>query len=374
MRTLIVGNSSSVYVRDFVKWMAKKMSVTFDILSWVPGRLESNGRVREFVPGPLPEWIGKIRKVRGLWKVLQYGNLLRKLGKYDMAHIHLVGLEATYFAGMIGRRCKTLIATVWGGDFHRTSRIMKKLQERVYRRAKLITFATIEMKEAFDRYYRQKYSEKLRICTFGLAPLDELKQLKMAKAECRKKFSIPSDATVVTIGYNAGCWHRHKEVLDSLSKVALPKNLFLVFPFTYAQNEQYIREIEAKILEWGFKNLILKDFMGPKETAILRKASDIMIQVQTTDVLSGSMLEHLYAGSVVITGDWLPYKVLDEMGIHVVKVGHASEVGEALAHTIKNLDELRRKNEVSRLKIYEFASWAHVIGLWISLYQEGGRK
>jgi len=374
MRALIIGNSSSVYVRDFAKWMTKKTSVTFDILSWVPGRLDKNERIREFVPGPLPGWVGKIRKVRGLWKVLQYGSLLRKFGEYDIAHIHLVGLEATFFAGMIKRRCKTLIATVWGGDFHRTSKLMKKLQERVYRRAKYITFATVEMKEDFDRYYRRKYSEKLRICTFGLAPLDELKQLKMSKTECREKFFIPSDAIVVTVGYNAGYWHRHKEVLDSLSQATLPENVFLVFPFAYAKNEQYIREIEAKILEYGFKNLILKDFMDPKETAILRKASDIMIQVQTTDVLSGSMLEYLAVGNVVITGDWFPYKILDEMGIHVVKVGHVSQVGETLANTIRNLDELRQKNEVSGSKIYEFASWAHIIDSWIRLYQKGGEK
>ena len=95
--------------------------------------------------------------------------------------------------------------------------------------------------------------------------------------------------------------------------------------------------------------------MPPNETAMFRKACDALIQVQDTDVLSGSMLEHLYAGNAVVTGDWLPYGKLIAFGVLCRSLW-----------TVKSIKEvptwlrvaLRYSEETTGLhRIYEFTSW-----------------
>ncbi len=56
-----------------------------------------------------------------------------------------------------------------------------------------------------------------------------------------------------------------------------------------------------------------------------------MIQLQATDSFSSSMRETLYAGNIVITGDWLPYGTLDEKGVFMLKVSSVEEAERSLS-------------------------------------------
>lgn len=370
MKTLIIGNSESVYVRDFVENMQRKTCGTFDVLSWNKGRLIPNENVRE-ISISLPRWLKNVRKVRGVWKLGQYLRALKKLDKYDICHIHLVGKEAVLVAKIAREKCDRMISTVWGGEFYKTSDGFKRKQMRVYDRSDRITFATEEVRDAFVRYYPM-YENRTRICTFGLATLDFLKNVTASKEDCKEHFGIPKDAISVCVGYNAGPWHRHKEIIKSIASSRLLKesktNLFLILPMTYGGHSKYIGEVEREL--FGMKNVVITRFLSPSESAMLRKATDIFINVQTTDVLSGSMLEHLYAGSVVITGSWLPYKILDEMKILLFKVDKVDEVGSKIFSILPHINLLKSLNRGNAEKIYRLASWEHNIGSWKALYEE----
>jgi len=377
MKALVIGNSQSVFVRDFVKNMANAKFPVYlprtyeiDVLSWNEGRLIPNEKVKE-ITVKVPRWLQKIPKLRGIFKMAKFVWAMSRLGSYDICHIHFVGIEALLLAKLARKRSKRLIASLWGSDFHRTSKRFKRWQERVYDRADYITFPTNEMLESFNDYYQDRYVEKLRVCTFGLAPLEFLKRTELTPKDCRKYFSIPEDAITVCVGYNASLQHRHKEVIRSIAKNKphLPRNLFLIFPMTYGRDERYVAEVKEEIRKLGISNLVLDNFMTPEESAMLRMATDVFINVQTTDALSGSMLEHIYAGSVVITGDWLPYKALEEMGIDVYKVSKPDDVGGVLWYMLSNFESWRGKNHASKENVYEFASWEHNIKSWVRLWR-----
>jgi len=102
----------------------------------------------------------------------------------------------------------------------------------------------------------------------------------------------------------------------------------------------------------------------------MRLASKIMIQLQTTDSFSSSMRESLYAGEIVITGDWLPYGTLDEKGVFMLKVSSVEEVGEKLVYALNNLDSLKEKCKKNPEIIWELSSWEKNIQSWIDMYED----
>jgi len=109
--------------------------------------------------------------------------------------------------------------------------------------------------------------------------------------------------------------------------------------------------------------------MPDREIALIRKASDVFINVQVTDQFSGSMQEHLFAENVVITGDWLPYKTLDERGVFMRKVSSVDDVGRELLHVAHNLDSLRKNCLINPDIIWELSSWEKNIQSWVGLYE-----
>ncbi|WP_367362811.1 glycosyltransferase family 4 protein [Mesotoga sp.] len=367
MKALVIANSSSVYTRDFIEHMQKATGAEIDVFSWAKGRLIPNEKVREVMISPIPKLLRRIPKVRGAWRLLEYRRILKSFKNYDVCHVHYVNPISL----MIPKKLyKKLIVSVWGGDFNRASSEMRKKQKKLYRMADKITFANQETLDNFNAYYHFEFSSKLTICRFGLSPLEELTKSTSSKNECKEKLGIPFNSLVITCGYNGALIQQHREIIESISKIShrLPRNLFLIFPMTYGAKSEYIQEIKTKLSRLGIKHLVLEKFMSPEEIAILRKASDVMIQVQTTDVLSGSMLEHLYAGNVVITGDWLPYKILDDNHVYLEKVSSVEQVGERLILVLDRLRELSALNETKKEFIYSLANWETNIESWVRLW------
>jgi len=374
MKVLVIGNSESVYVRDFVQNMQLKTGYTFDVLSWNEGRLTPNENVRE-ISVSLPRLLKNVRKVRGVWKLWKYINALKKLDRYDVCHFHYVGKEAVLVSKIAREKSNHMISSVWGSDFHRSSDKFRNKQMRVYDSSEIITFATEEARNAFVDYYPM-YSVKTRICTFGLSPLDFLRNGMGSQENCREVLGIPKDAITICVGYNAGRWQRHKEVIRSIVKVKnkllrqTHHKLCLILPMTYGRDEKYVREVEEELFGCGIQRVVLHKFMNPLTSAALKTVTDIFINVQPTDVLSGSMLEHLYAGSVVVTGSWLPYKVLEDMKIHLHRVDKVDEVGSKIYSILPYLGLWKALNEDKKESIYRLASWEHNIDSWEAIYRE----
>lgn len=209
------------------------------------------------------------------------------------------------------------------------------------------------------------------MCRFGLAPLSELKNLRLTKAECRESLGIPNDSFLVTIGYNANIGQQHLGVLKSINDYSsrLPENLYLLLPLTYGGPQNYKSSLKSWLEDSGLRYKLFSKFMPDREIALMRKASDVFINVQVSDQFSGSMQEHLFAENVVITGDWLPCKTLDERGVFMRKVSSVDDVGRELVHVANNLDSLRKDCLKNPDIIWELSSWEKNIQSWVGLYE-----
>jgi len=94
-----------------------------------------------------------------------------------------------------------------------------------------------------------------------------------------------------------------------------------------------------------------------------------MIQLQKSDQLSGTMQESLFAGSIVITGSWLPYQVLQDEGVYFKSISEFSELPGKLFEIIQNLNKENQKCSRNRSIIHRFSSWEYTINDWLLAYQ-----
>lgn len=356
-KCLIICHFYSVFVKDFISNMKKYKCVEFDVLtmdlSYIKDK-ESNLINNVYIYSTINEIVDKLNRVQ----------------RYDVTHIHF--LEPFYSSVWqnIKEKSKKLIVSVWGSDYYRMSDENRKIQKYVLDNSDFITMANESTIKEFEEFYKFKYSSKLKVCRFGLTPLEYINlYVNEDFAKIRMELGIPVESLVVTCGYNASPAQNHLEIIDSIIKVKdrLPNNLFLIFPMTYG-DDNYRNNVINEIRKIGFKYKVLDKFLSNEDVAKLRIISDIMVQVQTTDQLSGSMQEYLYCNNIVITGEWLPYDVFDHQGIHMLKVTELNQIGGRIVYAIDNFDGIKTKIKNNKKIIWNLSSWESVIDQWTNIY------
>ncbi|WP_181419062.1 glycosyltransferase [Mesotoga sp. TolDC] len=365
------ANTESTYTKQFLTQMSRSLSnASFDVITPMTVPLECIA-VNQHTFADTKSILSRIPKVRGFHRLERIRQFISRSDNYDICQIHVVNPQYWYLRGVLQKKCRNVVSSIWGSDFYRVSHLSRRRQEALFRISSAITFTNRNTLEEFDRYFQERYSDKLRVCRFGLAPLSELKKLRLTKAECRRSLGIPDDSFLVTIGYNANPGQQHLRVLESIRGYSgkLPGNLYILLPLTYGGPQNYKSSLKNWLEDSGLRHKLFSKFMPDREIALIRKASDVFINVQVTDQFSGSMKEHLFAENVVITGDWLPYKTLDERGVFMRKVSSVDDVGRELLHVAHNLDSLRKNCLINPDIIWELSSWEKNIQSWVGLYE-----
>lgn len=300
-------------------------------------------------------------------------SILEQLPVYDAMQLLWIEKEWAYFYQIIRTKARHLNLNVGGSDFYRAD-----VKEREYKRkliacADVITAETTGTIQEFKEYYKADIKEEMKLLPFGLEILELINQNRnISHSIIKNKFHIPCDKIIITCGHNAYREHRHISIIDSLARLpeSLKKQIVCVFPMTYPEGQDaYICDIDNKLKETKLDYVILKDFMDFQEMAEYAIISDIMIHVQTTDQLSSTMLEEMYAGSVVIAGSWLPYHSLHEMGIFFLDVDSISDITASLLEVIQNIDEYKRRCIGNREIVWQHSSWDELAPKWHALWE-----
>ena len=236
-----------------------------------------------------------------------------------------------------------------------------------------ITAETDETVRNFGEYYGDEIKKKMAKLPFGVEVLDWIRQKEgMREEDLKEKFRLPTDKLVVTCGHNALESHQHIKVIEALEKLAADRKeqMFFVFPMTYpAGQDAYIEKVREKLDRSGLGYLILTEFMDFEEMAEYAMASDVMLHVQTTDQLSSTMLEEMYAGSITIAGEWLPYRSLREMGMFFLDAKSVSDIGTVLEQVVINRVEYKEKSKANKEIIWKNSSWDGVAPGWRALWE-----
>jgi len=378
-KLLIIGNDNSIYIKRYIENILTGTDFEIHLTSLS----DNNGRFKDFYIENDVKIINLkfnmpvfkfIPKVSGLLQLLtQWKRIMRLKYKYNIVHIHFMEpllvaplARLNWFKG----NSAEIIATFWGSDLFRVPDKTLKKVGKSFEYLKYITMNSNDLFKKFYQVYSHKYDSKLRMVRWGVATFDDISTIlnDNSREDCKEFFGISKEKTVLSIGYNAYRAQQHLEALRSLT--VLPsetwKNTVIVLPMTYGViTEKYKNDVMTELQKIGCEYKILDTFISDIDVAKLRLATDIFIHAQTTDALSGTMQEYLYAGSVVLNPSWITYDELHELGVTYIEYKDFNDLPQV---TQKLLSSEIKYNMKNKKILHAFTSWESVKPNWQDLY------
>jgi len=372
MRILVLGNVDTVFTSQFVIELSKR-GLLVHLFDPLKATLYDQNLKRLVLFKQPPRFLDRIPKLGYAIKLLLSKHHFHKFfQKYDLCHIHYNYKLYSDISRTIRKIAPHLVISIYGSDFLRRTLFQKKKQTKIYEKADLIAFLTEQTRVHFLDFYGEEFRQKTRILRLGLRVLDFMDKIcEETIIESRKTLDIDPNSIVTVCGYNSLSEQNHKPLIKSLLELKreIPKNALFIFPLTYGDSKTR-EEVKSLLKESNLNVLFFEQFMNDEEVARLRRATDIMINVQQTDHLSGSFLEHLYARSIVICGSWLPYDILVDKGVFFLTVDSPQEIGRKIIEVLTHIEELRKKTAKNPQLVTDISRWDINMKKWIQAYKE----
>ena len=146
--------------------------------------------------------------------------------------------------------------------------------------------------------------------------------------------------------------------------------IHIFIPYGNLGKESYKEEILRALKRLNVSYTIVDWFCSDEEVAEYRVITDIAINAQTTDAMAASIQEHFYAGSVLFTGDWLPYQYFKDLGL-TFSTFDWNDIHEKFLSVFKNVEEKKRSLKTNEDIIWSHSAWPATIAGWEKLYHQG---
>lgn len=382
MKILIVCNYEGGirYISNLIKQL-KVLDYHVDILDIGQYRFSHVNNINNIdYKRVVPTYFLKIPFIRKFFRIFIMKTFLKNLDtKYDVINLHYATKVHSFFLRDFKNLSNKLVLNMWGSDFFR-DRFNKKIelkQLKVYNSVEKILFANEYFQKEFVDYYLKNYQlnylGKSSVVRWGINMIDTMKNISSREDRndiCRF-FNINEDSLVLTVGYNASIYQQHIKIIDSINKIRenFLDKLILMLPMTYREDQKdYIANVISLLDSYSLNYKIFTKPMIDDDVARLRLITDIAINMQTTDDLSGSVQEHLYTGNIVVCGNWLPYKVYFDNGIHLELVSFEN-LSEKLVDILYNFKCYKNKFNENPSKIYKFSSWEYNLPKWVEAFK-----
>ena len=319
-----------------------------------------------------------LRKIPLIKKVITYFLKIRFLKEISkdgsIIHIHYCHEKYLSYYTFFKKYKIPLIISIWGSDYYRISEYLRIKQRNLYEYAEAITFANTNTMNDFITFYGPHFKGKCYNIRLGLDSLNTIQRRLLqnnSPIHIKTRLQLPTDKIIVSCGYNANVEQQHVEILEALNELSgeMKKQIHLLFPLTYPSiSRNYYSEIKNKAADYGFSFTLFDTYLSNESIAEIRIASDIFINMQTTDQFSASMQEYLFCGTIVMNGSWLPYSDLSTEGIFFINISSFADLSRSLSEIIDNYDTYKVKCAQNKNIIWRVSSWESVTKSWVSLY------
>lgn len=369
---LIIGNADSIWLKEYIKNIHCKFQnmvtvITFNNVSSSMKRAYLDMNVNLLIFNNNQNISNQI--VNTL-KILYY--IAKNRNKFDFLEIHYPpSTIQAYFLAIVEKImiAKKLIV-FWGSDLLRVKKTHLNRLKLLIDKCDLINLPTEELVNKFELFFTMKYRDKYVSVPFGSLSFDEQNNIgkQFSKAECKKKIGVKHDEITVAVGYNGKKEQQHIKVIEVLANLSqdIKKRLVLILHLVNTIDQEYYDEIKKALNNCGIEFIIINDMLPLEEIAILRQATDIFIQAQFTDALSGTVREALYSEAILVNPTWIKYNEFDKIGIEYIQYDDILDINKIIE---KILDEsividVKKNKE----KIYNNFSWDAVIDKWQRIY------
>lgn len=286
--------------------------------------------------------------------------------KRKVIHIHYPNRLLYLLLPLFSILSSRLVITFWGSDFYANKSLISGNLGNMERNVDKITFTNEATLSEFVRCF--SYTGAVETTRFGLTPLDYISNYdstKLTSTVVKRIITARENTKTVMVGTNVSKNQQLETLIPLLNDYSNKGEFTFIFCFNYGDLE-LAKSLSKKISE-SLNCIIIRDKLYGHDLAALRINTDILIQVQLTDQLSGAMQETLYAGGKVITGRWLPYQVLLDLNI---KISLVDNVGPEILTKLDLLACTRESYTENKAKIATLSSWKQCLCNWLKLYDE----
>lgn len=309
------------------------------------------------------------KAARFLFQKMTILSLARDYGIIDIHFLSPVYHDIIPRLRKMGKKVKV---TVWGSDFYRALPEKTERQRNVYSSVDIIQAGTLQMKSDFLEKFPE-YEQKIRIARFGIKMFDIIEELDVSgnRAAYRQELGIPAAKLTVTCGYNGSRVQRHDVIFKAVSRLSpeARESIFLIIPMTYGTPKGYSEEVAEEVKKTGVQYRIITSSLDERRLAMLRLSTDIAVNIQVSDAFSASVQEQIFAGSIVIAGNWLPYSLLKEQGIYFIETGLES-LAASIESCVAEYKACQAKCIDNRERIRKLSSWQSAVTDWVNIYGE----
>ncbi len=262
--------------------------------------------------------------------------------------------------------------TLWGSDLMRATEERKRELRYGFDHCHKIKL-TENLHDVLTDYYGTVYDDRCRMVYFGNSGLEDIDRLdeKAASDGKKKLYGYTGSKKIVVCGYNSISSQNHIKMVEALMRLSQKEkdDVHAVFPMTYGARPGYIDYVKSELEKTGVTYTVLDHFLNSAEVAVIRKTADIVINVQDTDALSGSLQSHLYCGNVCIFGEWLNYSPFTNNGIYYIKTS-MDGIADHLKDVLCNYHKYSPLFFGNHDKIKRLFSWEATIAKQVLVYGE----
>lgn len=382
MNILIITNPDSFvipkYIDEVLLYLSKDVNISiislYPILHNINKDYYDTNKIAVIDPctnNKILNYFSNVRIINVFIRWLVLYRRVKKVKKTDLICVHFVDFLSAVFACLIKRRSK-LIFVYWGSDLLRASKKILFLIKPFLKFADYIIFLTNSLFKKYSLEYgmpRYNYD----IIDFGVSALSNIKYIKLSndyKDKVKSFFQFPLNKLCVAIGYNGIPQQQHDSVVNVLMSLPddIKKRLHLVFHFFTNQDKtdysnKLITLLEKSQISYSF----LINFFDVETTAKLRSAVDVFVNSQTTDALSASLVEYLYAGAIVLNPVWLDYPELEKSNIFYITYNKFEDINTIFTRIFEDCSLYYKYAKNNADTIFSMYSWECLRKKWLEV-------
>ena len=259
--------------------------------------------------------------------------------------------------------------TLWGSEILRATPEHIARMEYGFAGCRYIKGSQNLLLEVSEKYVG-RFNSKLRTVYFGQTDFENIDAIDdEIVISFRDHLSVHGGDCIIACGYNAVHAQQHLRILECLGSLPddIKSSIFIILQMTYPSDSEYVNTVSRAADKAGLRYKVFDSYLSCSDIASIRKISDIVVNMQTTDAFAGSIQGALYAGDIVLSGEWLCYSILDDNNIYYLKVSFDNLV-DTIKDVVSQMDYYRSNCSRNHAIMKNLTSWPAVIGDWATLY------
>lgn len=364
MRVLVLGNINSKWVKEYIEYVLLPLGHSVAVLGNVNNCKYSDFYISHGIDIKNEVKASKIMGRIPFLRVISNSSRTVKGNQWDTYDI-IINMFVNHRDLRICRKVKSsstkVVLYYAGSDLLRKSKLQLMMNRAIIPSPDAIVVGSSTLAEAMKQKY--PHNTKYKTIRFGISAFDNIEKYKSRNPSTQRGNSF-------CIGYSGVREHNHLDVIEIFNKLPsdLKESVKLVVPmtYTYMATPDYIKEVKAKLDESGIIYDLPTEYMDNDAMAEMWSGISYFINAQTTDSLSASVLESLYAGAVLINAAWLEYPEYKEFGINYLKFSSYEELLDIITEILRQKTDY--SNLVASENLKKYMSWKSAKENWSELF------